>query len=139
MGDQHSGVAVEADRAAIGAADFLCCAHDDRAMHVALLDAAARDCLLDRNNDDVANRCGPALGSAQYLDALDTACAGVVGDVEIRLHLNHAASPLFSVRCAARSTVLSTAGATPAAATTRRPLATSSGPPSTTQCFRFEI
>src|SRR5271169_5948280 len=96
VGDQHGGVAVEADRAAIGPADLLRRAHDDRAMHVALLDAAARDRLLNRNDDDVSDRCGLALGSAQYFDALDSTCARVVGDVEVCLHLNHAASPLFS-------------------------------------------
>src|SRR6516225_434080 len=94
MGDQHSGIAVEADRAAIGAADLLRRAHDDRTMHVALLNAATRDRLLNRNDNDVTNRCGLALGSAQYFDALDSARARVVSDVEVCLHLNHGASPL---------------------------------------------
>src|SRR5205823_1913984 len=47
VADQHRGVAVEADRAAIGAADLLRCADNDGAVHIALLDAAARDRLLD--------------------------------------------------------------------------------------------
>jgi hypothetical protein len=30
-----------------------------------------------------------ALGAAQHLDAHDTTSAGIVGDVEVCLHLNH--------------------------------------------------
>src|ERR1700737_3130274 len=104
MGDQNRCVAIEADRTAIGAADLLCRPHDDRAVHVALLDPTARDCLLDRDDDYVANRCGLAFGSSQHLDALCAACARVVGDVEIGLHLDHAASPPCSTGSTAGST-----------------------------------
>src|SRR6185437_8684619 len=52
-GDQHRGVAVEADRAAVDAADFLGGADDDGTVDVALFDAATRDRLLDRDDDDV--------------------------------------------------------------------------------------
>src|SRR6266852_3586920 len=87
--DEHRRVAVEADGAAVGAANLLRRAHDHRLMDVALLDAAARDRLLDRDDDDVADRRRLALGAAQHLDALDAARAGIVGDIEIGLHLDH--------------------------------------------------
>src|SRR5438045_4019820 len=45
--DEDLRVAVEADGAAVGAANFLRRAHDHCLMHIALLDAAARDRLLD--------------------------------------------------------------------------------------------
>jgi hypothetical protein len=45
--DQHSRIAVEPDHAAIGTANVLGGAHDDGLHHVALLDAAARNGLLD--------------------------------------------------------------------------------------------
>src|SRR5260221_290346 len=73
----------------VGPADLLRRAHDHGLVHVALLDAAARDRLLDRDDDDVAHRRRLALGAAQHLDALDAARAGIVGDIEIGLHLNH--------------------------------------------------
>src|SRR6185437_14016884 len=94
LGDQHRGVAVEADRAAVRPADLLGRAHDHRLMHVALLDAAARDRLLDRDDDDVAHSGRLALGAAQHLDALDAPRARIVGHIEIGLHLDHDASPL---------------------------------------------
>src|SRR5205814_6182280 len=91
--DQHRGIAVEADRATVGAPDFLGGADDDGAVHVALLDPAARDRLLDRDDDHIADARGLAFGAAEHLDALDPPRAGIVGDVEIGLHLDHAAPP----------------------------------------------
>src|SRR5712671_1576525 len=90
--DEDRGVAVEADGAAVRPANLLRRAHDHRLMDVALLDAAARDRLLDRDDDDVADRRRPAMRAAQHLDALDAARAGIVGDVEIGLHLDHGRS-----------------------------------------------
>src|SRR5579883_3113933 len=92
--DEHGGIAVEADGAAVGAADLLGGAHDHRLMHIALLDAPARDRLLDRDDDDVAHRRGLAVRAAQHLDALDTARAGIVRNIEIGLHLDHGGLPL---------------------------------------------
>src|ERR1700730_11759099 len=118
LGNEDGGIAVKSDRPAIGPADLLCRAHDDCAMHVALLDPAARDCFLDRDDDDVPDRRGLALRAAQHLDALNPTRAGIIGDVECRLHLDHAAPP-----------------ASPAAAACvpalRRPGAAPSGPPMT--------
>src|SRR5580658_787852 len=94
LGDEHGRVAVEADRAAVGAANLLGRADDDRLMHVALLDAAARDRLLDRDDDHVAHGRRLALRAAQHLDALDATRPRIVGDVEIGLHLDHDGSPL---------------------------------------------
>src|SRR5262245_48767885 len=51
--------------------------------------AAARDRLLDRNDDDVTNGGILALRATQHLDAHDSACAGIIGYVEIGLHLDH--------------------------------------------------
>src|SRR5665213_2729229 len=90
--DQHRGIAVEANGAAIGAPNFLRGTHDDGAMDVALLDAAARNRLLHRHHDDVADHRIFPLGAAQYLDALDPTSAGIVGDIEIGLHLDHDAA-----------------------------------------------
>ena len=57
--------------------------HDHRAMHIALFDPAARDCLLDRNDNHVTNRGGLTLGPTQDLDALHTTRAGIVGDIKV--------------------------------------------------------
>src|SRR5471030_1917336 len=91
--DEHRRVAVEADRAAVGAPDLLRRAHDDRLMHLALLDAAARDRLLDGDDDHIADRRRLAMRAAEHLDALDAPGAGIVRDVEIGLHLDHGGLP----------------------------------------------
>src|SRR6266851_2321544 len=65
--DEHRRVAVEANGAAVWPTNFLRRAHDHRLMNVALLDAAARDRLLDRDDNNVA-------------------------DIEIGLHLDHGRS-----------------------------------------------
>src|SRR6476660_7247568 len=91
--DQHSGVAIEADQRAVGAAHALRGAHHHRLHHLARLDAAAQARLLDGDDDGVADRGVPALRPAQHLDALQAARAGVVGHVEIGLHLDHRARP----------------------------------------------
>src|SRR5207302_633746 len=139
---QDGRVAVEADRAAVVAADLLGGAHDHSAVHVALLDAAARDRLFDRDNDDIADRGGLALRPAEHLDALNPPRAGIVGNVEIGLHLDHAAPPASSP-AALRDARRRRGGASGAvsAATRRlpRPGAASAGPSMTIQDLRFEI
>ena len=91
-GDEHRGVAVEADRAAIGAVDLLGRANDHGAVDVALLDAATGDRLLDGHDDDVADRGAAAARTAQELDALNPAGAGVVGHIEVGLRPDHDAA-----------------------------------------------
>src|SRR5579872_672566 len=92
--DEDGRVAVEADRAPVGAADLLGGTHDHRLMHLALLDAPARDRFLDRDHDHIAHRRRLALGAAQHLDALDAPRPGIVGDIEVGLHLDHDDLPL---------------------------------------------
>jgi hypothetical protein len=57
------------------------------------LHAAARDGFLHRDDDDVAHGGVFALGTAQDLDALNPAGAGIVSDIQIGLHLDHLVSP----------------------------------------------
>src|SRR5947207_2727878 len=78
VADQHRGVAVETDRAAIGAPDLLRGAHDHGTVYVALFDAAARDRFLDRDDNHVADPGGLALRAAEHLDALHPPRAGIV-------------------------------------------------------------
>src|SRR5258706_2961185 len=56
---------------------------------LAFLDAAARCGVLDAHADDVADAGVAALRAAEHLDTHHSARAGVVGDIEHRLHLNH--------------------------------------------------
>src|SRR4051812_47848505 len=91
--DQHRRVRIEPDGRAVGAVDVLGGADDHRLVDVALLDAAARRGLLHRHDDDVADAGEAALRAAQHLDALDALCAAIVGDVEVRLHLDHRSIP----------------------------------------------
>src|SRR5438046_2838317 len=98
--------------------------------------------LLDRDDDDSADRRGLALRPAEHLDALNPPRAGIVGDVEIGLHLDHAAPPASSP-AALRDARRRRGGASGAvsAATRRlpRPGAASAGPSMTIQDLRFEI
>src|SRR6185295_11834964 len=80
---------VEADHRAVGALDVLADTHHHGLHHLALLDAAARNRLLDRDDDDVADRGVLALGAAEHLDAHNAARAGIVRHVEVGLHLDH--------------------------------------------------
>src|SRR5919106_6072814 len=87
--DQHRGVAVEADGAAVRPVNLLGGAHDHRAMHVALLDPAARDRLLDRDHDHVTDRRTAPARATEHADALHPARPGVVGDFQTRFDLDH--------------------------------------------------
>src|SRR5579864_4764519 len=87
--DEHRGVAVEADRRAVRTADRIGGAHDHSLVHIALFDAATRDRVLHRHDNDVADGRGTPLAAAQHLDALDAARTGIVGHIEIGLHLDH--------------------------------------------------
>jgi hypothetical protein len=59
----------------------------------ALLDLAARDRLLDGDDDDIADAGVLAARAAQHLDALDSTGARIVGDLEIGTHLDHVCLP----------------------------------------------
>src|SRR5690242_18802352 len=103
--DQHRGVAIEADVAAVLAALLLAHPHDHRLHHLALLDVAFRRRLLDVGCDDGAE-IGVAPGrSPDRVDHRDLARAGVVGDVEDGSHLDHGSLlSLVSPYARARST-----------------------------------
>src|SRR5690606_9356964 len=87
--DENSGVTVKANHRAVSPTDVLRGANDDRAVHVALLHAAARSGLLHRDDDDIAHACVFTLGAAQHLDAHHALGTRVIGDVQVSLHLNH--------------------------------------------------
>src|SRR5262249_41480784 len=91
--EQHRGVGVELDHRTVGAPHALRRAHHNGAVDLALLDAAARRSALHAHLDDVADAGIAALRAAQHLDTHHRTGAGVVGDVQDRLHLNHFFSP----------------------------------------------
>src|SRR5208282_6238402 len=68
--EQHRRVVVEADIAAVAAADFLGGAHDHGAGHLALLDLGVRDRLFYRDHYHVADGGVSAPRAAQHLDTL---------------------------------------------------------------------
>src|SRR6185295_2664329 len=87
-------VLVEAHVSAVLAPRVLLDAHDHTLDHGALLDLGAGQRLLHRGDDDVAQAGVTAVRAAQHLDALDALRAGVVGDVQERLHLDHGCDPV---------------------------------------------
>src|SRR3954469_20283264 len=87
--DDDGGVLVEGDVRAVVAPELLLRAHDDRLDDLALLDRPLRVGLLDGGGDDVADaRVAPAR-AALDADAEDLARAGVVGDLQPGLVLDH--------------------------------------------------
>src|SRR5262245_26477722 len=82
VGEQHGGVGVETQHRAVGTAHATLGAHHHGVVHLALLDLAARDGVLDGHLDHVADlRIAPA-GTAQHLDAHQRARAAVVSGIE---------------------------------------------------------
>src|SRR3546814_10114232 len=65
----HRCVAVETNQRPVGTAHALAGAHHVVVVDLARLDLAARDRILDRHLDDVADAGVAALGAAEHLDA----------------------------------------------------------------------
>src|SRR5215207_4477296 len=95
--DDHGRVLVEGDVGAVVAPELLLRAHDHGLDDLALLDRPLRVGLLDRGRDDVPHARVAAAGAAHHADAEDLAGAGVVGDLEPRLVLDHFARSSTSV------------------------------------------
>src|SRR5204863_9123315 len=90
------GLLVERDRGAVLAAVRLLRTHDDRLHDLALLDGALRRRELDRADDDVADARVAAVRPALDADAQELAGAGVVGDAQSGLLLDHRAASTTS-------------------------------------------
>src|SRR5689334_12576257 len=78
----HGRVLVELDVGTVGAPALLDRTHDHGLDHVALLDVAAGDRVLDGGDDDIADAGVAAPGAAEHPDAEDLLRTGVVGDLE---------------------------------------------------------
>src|SRR5690554_433959 len=87
--EDDRGVLVESDVGPVLAAALLRGAHDDRLDDVALLDVATGDGVLDGGDDDVTDTGVAPAGASEHTDAEDLLRAGVVGDLESRLLLDH--------------------------------------------------
>jgi len=85
----HRRVIIESNVRSISATVLFRRAHDDGAMNVALLHAAARNCVFYRDDDDVADGGEATLRTAEDLNAHNPLSAGVIRNVQITLHLNH--------------------------------------------------
>src|SRR3954452_3173102 len=88
--DENGRVVVEFDVRTVAAAALFHGPNDNGLDHRALLDGAVRRGFLDRGRDHVAEARVLACGrTAEHLDAGDLLCAGVVGHLKDRSHLNH--------------------------------------------------
>src|SRR6478672_2285073 len=96
--DDDGGVLVEADQRAVVAAVGLLRPDDDGFHHLALLDRSLRRRGLHGSNDDVADARVAAVGPPHHADAEELAGAGVVGDPEAALLLDHLATSTISAR-----------------------------------------
>src|SRR4051794_11075005 len=96
--DDHRGVLVEGDVGAVLAPELLLRAHDDRLDDIALLDRPVRVGLLDRRDDDVPHARVTTARAAHHADRQDLARAGVVGDAQPGLVLDHRARSRTSSR-----------------------------------------
>src|SRR5487761_2717538 len=94
--DQHRCVFVEFDVRAIGTAPLLDGADDDRLDDLALLHAGAGQRVLHGADDDVADPRVATAGAAEHANAEQLLGAGVVGDAQPRLLLDHRARSRIS-------------------------------------------
>src|SRR5690606_24341571 len=83
--ENNSGIAIKANGGSVFAEHFLGGAHDDGLTHVALFHATARDGFLDRNYNNVSDTGVATVGTTQNLDALNTARAAVVSNIQVGL------------------------------------------------------
>src|SRR5579884_1030576 len=86
--DDHC-IAVKTNVAAVIAARRLLAANDNAADHVAGLNLAAGIGLLDAGDNHIAQACIAPPGAAQHLDAHALLGTGVVGHIQVCIHLNH--------------------------------------------------
>src|SRR5205823_3548296 len=93
IGNQHRGVFVEPDVGAVLALRLLGRPHDHRSHHLALLDLAGGNRVLDRDHDDVAQARVASLGPAEHANDERAPRARVVRDLEYRLLLHHGPPP----------------------------------------------
>src|SRR5262249_181378 len=95
--DDHGGVLVEGDIGAVVAADRLLGAHHHRRDNFALLHRPLWVGLLDRRGDHLAHKLIAALGAALDANAQDLSGAGVVGNPQPGLVLDHRARSNTSI------------------------------------------
>src|SRR5919197_2263066 len=96
--DEHGGVLIEPDVGAVLALGLLGGAHDHRPHHLALLDLAGGDGVLDRDHDDVPEAAVAPLGPTQHADHEGAARARVIRDLENRFLLDHDRPPPLTAR-----------------------------------------
>src|SRR5207249_8438663 len=89
IGNEHGGVLVEPDVRAVLALGLLGRPYDHRLRHLALLDLAGGNGVLDRDDDDVAQSRVAAFGPTEHADHERAPRARVVRDLENRLLLHH--------------------------------------------------
>src|SRR5947207_1470585 len=94
--DDHGCVLVERDRRSVLAPEGLLRPDDDGSHDLALLHRALRRGGLDRADDDVADARVAAVVAAHHADAEELAGAGVVGDLQTGLLLDHRAASTIS-------------------------------------------
>src|SRR5215218_2950417 len=93
--DQDGGVLVEGDVGAVVAPELLLRPHDDRLDDLALLDRSVGNRLLDGADDHVADAGVAAVRAPGDPDAQHLARAGVVGDLQPGLLLDHGLGPIY--------------------------------------------
>src|SRR5437763_12314248 len=94
--DDHGGVLVEGDQRSVVAPVGLLRPDDDGLHDLALLDGALWSRRLHGRRDDVAHARVAALRAAHHADAEDLTRAGVVGDAQAGLLLDHLAASTTS-------------------------------------------
>src|SRR5699024_8063592 len=87
--ENHGGVLVEADVGTVRATAFLAGTNHDRPDDVAVLDVPAGNRILDGGDERVADAGVATSRAAEHAHAQDFLGAGVVGDLQSRLLLDH--------------------------------------------------
>ncbi|ABU75326.1 hypothetical protein ESA_00017 [Cronobacter sakazakii ATCC BAA-894] len=93
---KNTSIAIEANDRTVRATNTLLGAHHYRLQHITFFNFTARNCFLDGNFDDIADACVATVRATQNLDTHYATRAGVVGDVQHSLFLDHFSAPLMS-------------------------------------------
>src|SRR5205823_12500267 len=87
--EEHRRIGVELDLGAVIAAHAVPGTYHHGVVDLALLHPPARRRILDAHLDDIADVGITALAAAEHLDTHHPPSAGVIGDIQHRLHLDH--------------------------------------------------
>jgi hypothetical protein len=92
--NQYRSIRVKTDNRPIRALNILCSPNNNSLHHITLLHATARNGFLDGHNNYIPDTGVTPLRASQDLDAHHTTRSRIIGNIKVRLYLDHRLDPL---------------------------------------------